>query len=220
LFQTDLFKFLHNESTQITEHEKTTIALDIAEGILAMHERQIVHRDIKSPNILLNTTNSQGKPELTAVIADFGMAKTYTSQIENQVFVNLQGMSPRYTAPEVFTRINSRVKNVPFELELKTDIYSFAVIVWEIMTRRNPWANCNTTAEIESNVVQGKREDIPRTNQGLASIVEMCWVQNPVCKDAESLRFRGSMVAITDKAGFSQDEFLKDNHGARQRLAF
>jgi len=116
--------------------------------------------------------------EVKAVIADFGMAKTQTSEIQNQVFINLQGMSPRYTAPETFLRIKSKT-SAPFELELKSDIYSFGVIVWEILTRKGPWTHCKTAIEIESNVLQGKREEIPSTNKDLAALVQISWAQNP-----------------------------------------
>lgn len=48
-------------------------------------------------------------------------------------------MSPRYTAPEVFQRMRG---SIPSSLEEKKgDVYSFGVIIWEILTRKKPWEN-------------------------------------------------------------------------------
>lgn len=57
-------------------------------------------------------------------------------KLENQKFWNIQGMSPRYTAPEVFQRMRG---SIPSSLEEKKgDVYSFGVIIWEILTRKKP----------------------------------------------------------------------------------
>jgi len=55
----------------------------------------------------------------------------------------VKGFSPRYTAPEVFGRMTSNLTTVTVEDEMKSDVYSYAVILWEMMTRKLPWAHCN-----------------------------------------------------------------------------
>jgi len=56
--------------------------------------------------------------------------------------VNIKGFSPRYTAPEVFGRMTSNVATVSVEDEMQGDVYSYAVVLWEMMTRKIPWSNC------------------------------------------------------------------------------
>jgi len=56
--------------------------------------------------------------------------------------VNVKGFSPRYTAPEVFGKMISNIATVSVEDEMKGDIYSYAVILWEMITRKIPWSNC------------------------------------------------------------------------------
>jgi len=55
----------------------------------------------------------------------------------------VKGFSPRYTAPEVFGRVTTNLTTVTVEDEMKGDVYSYAVVLWEMMTRKLPWAHCN-----------------------------------------------------------------------------
>ena len=56
--------------------------------------------------------------------------------------IDIKGFSPRYTAPEVFGKVMANLNNISIEDEMKGDVYSYAVILWEMMTRKIPWANC------------------------------------------------------------------------------
>jgi len=56
--------------------------------------------------------------------------------------IDIKGFSPRYTAPEVFGKVITNLNNISIEDEMKGDVYSFAVILWEMMTRKIPWAHC------------------------------------------------------------------------------
>jgi len=60
----------------------------------------------------------------------------------NLKIVDVKGFSPRYTAPEVFGRVSISAAEIMIEDEMKSDVYSYALILWEMMTRKIPWANC------------------------------------------------------------------------------
>jgi len=60
----------------------------------------------------------------------------------NQKIVDVKGFSPRYTAPEVFGRVSISAAEIVIEDEMKSDVYSYALILWEMMARKIPWANC------------------------------------------------------------------------------
>jgi len=64
------------------------------------------------------------------------------NQVISGKVVNIKGFSPRYTAPEVFGRMMTNVATISIEDEMKSDVYSFSVIVWEMMARKIPWSNC------------------------------------------------------------------------------
>lgn len=119
------------------------LALDISSAMAAIHFSGVVHRDLKSPNILLEAGVEGGKTSMKAVICDFGLARIVHGKRVIKNYVNLEGISPRYTAPEVFSRMKSK-EVATGEEEKKSDIFSFAIIVWELLTRKKPWANCAT----------------------------------------------------------------------------
>jgi len=56
--------------------------------------------------------------------------------------IDIKGFSPRYTAPEVFGKVMTNLTNISIEDEMKGDVYSYAVILWEMMSRKIPWAHC------------------------------------------------------------------------------
>ena len=70
-------------------------------------------------------------------------------------FKEVGGFSPRYAAPEVFANIQLMVMADP-EIDKKSDVYSFSVIMWEMLTRQVPWDGVKRD-EIERNVRRGAR---------------------------------------------------------------
>ncbi|CAM6069666.1 unnamed protein product [Sphagnum tenellum] len=110
------------------------IMLQVAMGLMNMHERRVGHWDIKSSNILVKPTSV---PELAEVgyvdvkLADFQFAKVklMSSRGTNQSIDNL-GTTP-YRAPELYTREEEIAKeNYP----LKADVYSYEMTCAEILT--------------------------------------------------------------------------------------
>lgn len=93
----------------------------LAETLSAVHERNVVHHDIKPANILFNENG-------TIKISDFGIANTL-------------GGTTAYMAPELFS--GSADSN-----DVRTDIYALGVTLAELLTGRNPFRNCNRNAII------------------------------------------------------------------------
>lgn len=92
----------------------------------AIHKPGIAHRDIKSKNILV-------KSDMACCIADFGLSVTYESSKKLlDVAENTRVGTKRYMAPEV---LDETLKTDDFESYKRADIYSFALVLWEI-TRR------------------------------------------------------------------------------------
>ncbi|KAJ3707759.1 hypothetical protein LUZ61_011464 [Rhynchospora tenuis] len=97
------------------------IALGAAKGIMYLHhdcEPPIIHRDIKSSNILLDE-NYEAK------LADFGIAKKVGDVTETNCFAGTHG----YIAPELAYTLHANEKS---------DIYSFGVVLLELVTGRSP----------------------------------------------------------------------------------
>lgn len=126
-----LFGLLQNKNNQISWGQAVRISLDIAKGILYLHTRNppIVHRDIKSLNILVMR-------DWKAVVADFGLTK-----IKKAGYLDTYCGSPAWTAPEVLRGQ---------QYDESADVYSFGVVLWEILTRQAPYPG------VEPSVIIGR----------------------------------------------------------------
>ncbi|KAD5802980.1 hypothetical protein E3N88_14340 [Mikania micrantha] len=108
-----------DKMTNLTWAQRIKICIDIANGLHYLGENQIVHRDIKSENILLDD-------KWVAKIADFGLSKSHQQQVGTLVTSNIAG-TPFYLDP---------VYEKEGKLKLKSDIYSFGVVLFEILCGR------------------------------------------------------------------------------------
>ncbi|KAK9801972.1 hypothetical protein WJX73_004080 [Symbiochloris irregularis] len=97
------------------------IALDVARGLFSLHSRRIVHFDVKSPNVLL--TN-----EYLAKVADVGLAHPLLSRTHLTQTTGIKG-TWAWQAPETITGTG---------VTTAADIWSFGVIMWELMTGERP----------------------------------------------------------------------------------
>ncbi|KAK4257697.1 hypothetical protein QN277_007254 [Acacia crassicarpa] len=118
-----LDKYLFRENNKSLVFEKLhEIAVGTAQGIAYLHEEyreRIIHYDIKPENILLDDS-------LHCKIADFGLAMLYNRD-KSYVTMTRQRGTPGYAAPELW---------MPFPVTHKCDIYSFGIMLFEIIRRR------------------------------------------------------------------------------------
>ena len=116
---------------------RQALILDIARGIRHMHDTSIVHRDLKPANILLTY---QGR-RMAAMLADFGISQLLDGK-ENVAsgfeLRNVRGLSFTYASPGCIHRFLLREEGYPDELK-SDDVYSMAVILYEMLTNRYPW---------------------------------------------------------------------------------
>ncbi len=118
--------------------EALPVALDICEGLRLVHEKGVIHRDLKSANIMLCGQSGS----IRAVLMDFGLARKFTSDVgsdptianEGRLVGTLTGTimgTPAYMAPEQF-----EAKTVT----PATDIYALGIVLYELVTGLHPYA--------------------------------------------------------------------------------
>ncbi|XP_055819159.1 cysteine-rich receptor-like protein kinase 2 [Solanum dulcamara] len=135
----DRFIFDPIKGKALNWEKRFEIIIGMAEGLVYLHENtktRIIHRDIKASNILLDS-------RLRAKIADFGLARSFQddkSHISTVLAGTLGYMAPEYLAHGQLTE--------------KADVYSFGVLLLEIVTGRqnNMRKNANYTVSIVSDV--------------------------------------------------------------------
>lgn len=137
---------------------RLTFALEMVSGLLYLHSKNIVHRDLKSLNVLIDE-------HMHAKIADFGLAKIRHST--ETLTVGPMG-TPCWMAPELFDE---------GACDKTTDIYATGIIFWEIAARKKPYEG-KTLAQLIKDLMNGKREKIPaETPQKFAALITRCWAQ-------------------------------------------
>ncbi|XP_050879880.1 serine/threonine-protein kinase STY13 isoform X2 [Lathyrus oleraceus] len=137
------------------------LALDMARGLNYLHSQKIVHRDVKTENMLLDKTR-------TVKIGDFGVARI---EALNPNDMTGETGTLGYMAPEV---LNGNPYN------RKCDVYSFGICLWEIYCCDMPYPDLSFS-EITSAVVrQNARPEIPRCcPSSVANVMKRCWDANP-----------------------------------------
>ncbi|XP_010433126.1 PREDICTED: probable LRR receptor-like serine/threonine-protein kinase At4g29180 isoform X1 [Camelina sativa] len=117
----NLQDYLSSENAEDLSWEKRLhIAIDSAQGLEYLHHGcrpPIVHRDVKTANILLNDN-------LEAKIADFGLSKVFPEDDLSHVVTAVMG-TPGYVDPEYYNT---------FKLNEKSDVYSFGIVLLELIT--------------------------------------------------------------------------------------
>ncbi|NWY10466.1 RIPK2 kinase, partial [Aphelocoma coerulescens] len=154
------------------------ILYEIALGVNYLHNMNppLLHHDLKTQNILLDD-------EFHVKIADFGMSKwRVISMSQSRSESSLpEGGTIIYMPPEDYNPSQKTRASV------KHDIYSYAVIMWEVMSRKQPFEEVINPLQIMYSVSQGQRLDLSEgslsmdiPHRGLIiRLMESGWAQNP-----------------------------------------
>ncbi|KAF0682984.1 Aste57867_24927 [Aphanomyces stellatus] len=110
----------HMSSTELPWSVKTRVAHDVVHALVYLHSMKLLHRDLKSRNVLLNTA-------MAAKVTDFGVAKERMDDVES---LTVGVGTYRWMAPEVL---------VDGHYDTSADMYSFGVVLAELSTHRMPY---------------------------------------------------------------------------------
>ncbi|MCR4901917.1 MAG: Stk1 family PASTA domain-containing Ser/Thr kinase [Butyrivibrio sp.] len=169
-----LKKYIEKKS-RLTVKEAVSIAIQVAMGLEAAHNNNIIHRDIKPQNIIIS---KEGKVKVT----DFGIAKAATS---NTITSNVMG-SVHYTSPEQARGGYS---------DAKSDIYSLGITLYEMLTGRVPF-NGDTTVAIAIKHIQEDLQTPKIYNEDIPVSVEKIVLK--CCQKSPDRRYQSAAELITD----------------------
>eukprot|EP01156_Anaeramoeba_ignava_P012090 Anaeramoba_ignava/a487284_35.p1 GENE.a487284_35~~a487284_35.p1 ORF type:complete len:372 (+),score=105.07 a487284_35:71-1117(+) len=160
----NLYDAIRRKNFDISENNKIRIALDIALGMNYLHSfkpKMIIHRDLKSLNVLLDEHGN-------AKVADFGLSRLKS---ESNKHTSFRG-SPCWMAPEIF-------RNEPYNE--KADVYSYAIVLWELCTRSFPYVKISDPIQIGLEVgYHHMRPDISKVKQPhWQNLIMDCWKDDP-----------------------------------------
>ncbi|KAH9565431.1 hypothetical protein CY35_04G078400 [Sphagnum magellanicum] len=163
-------------------HVAIDIMLQIAKAMRYLHNKKpkkIVHRDLKTSNILVQPLVDNSHGYVHVKLADFGISKFYNRSETSSMLTFRKGTSA-YAAPEVFnerSKDGSNSSNLP----PKIDVWSFAMVCSEILTGTMPFdgeRKVNLHAKIEEN--DEFRPPLPSDcPEDLRFCITRCWECNP-----------------------------------------
>lgn len=168
--QGSLYDVLHGENARhFDRKQKCDALIDAALGIMYLHGKGIVHRDIKTHNLLVDRTG-------TVKVADFGTSTAlgfnFGASGSGNNMKTMVG-TPEYVAPEVVTP-----KGPGYSY--KADIYSFGIVAWEVWTGQQPYSELPLIEIIFGVTTNGIRPPIEAVEESdLADLIERCWAQEP-----------------------------------------
>lgn len=136
------------------------MALEIAEGLHYLHSRDILHRDLKSANVLVDRDNH-------AKLSDFGLSHTKAVSVKTTL---QKSEAIQWLAPECFSR------GAVYTAE--SDIYSYGVILWELLTAKRPYAGV-PDSRVPERTLRGTRDSLEGISEPYASLIQQCWSLEP-----------------------------------------
>jgi len=169
-----VYSMLHNDEQEPLPFKKRmSMARDCCLGMNYLHcaSPPILHLDLKTHNLLVN---EQGVTK----VADFGLSRVSSKNRNNTT--GPVG-TPIYTAPELFVDAETPIGT-------KADVYSFGIILWELLTCHVPYPEINDLKEIyDEIVIKGKRPPIPdNCPTKLAELMAQCWNADPEARPSFS----------------------------------
>ncbi|KAF7354933.1 Protein kinase domain-containing protein [Mycena sanguinolenta] len=158
----DLKRFL---SSAPPDTDRVSLMADIAMGLEYLHSKNIVHGDLKTPNILVT-------PSGRACITDFGLSSIVDELSLKMTFSSRNGRAGtvRYQAPELLKHERSNYYG--------SDVYAFACVSYEILTGKIPFFELANDVAIIFKVVEGVRPSrLDAISSDLWVLLEDCWHQ-------------------------------------------
>ncbi|KAF0451492.1 kinase-like protein [Gigaspora margarita] len=143
--------------------ELIQFAKEITDGLTYLHNKDIIHRDLHSKNILIN----DGK----ALISDFGISKQLNSNSTSSS--NTAGL-PAYIEPQCYFEREPKIKR-----DKRSDIYSLGVLFWELTSGIPPFNHISRTNIIQKISRNEREKIIPNTPSDYVNLYEKCWSTEP-----------------------------------------
>ncbi|KAG0256706.1 hypothetical protein DFQ27_005538 [Actinomortierella ambigua] len=150
---------------------KRRLADEIARGLEYMHHHRILHRDLKSANVLLSK-------HWEVKLADFGLAEIKTATVSrSSAAAATEGSAQgtlRWMAPELLVLRRPKYTT-------KSDVYALGMVMWEMAANCcRPYREQLDNIVVMSYVKSGEREEIPdETPDDYRALIEQCWDQDP-----------------------------------------
>ncbi|XP_002970062.2 serine/threonine-protein kinase HT1 [Selaginella moellendorffii] len=155
--------FLHkNEPSSLPLKVTLGMAMDIARGMEYIHSQRVIHGDLKSENLVLDS-------DMCVKITDFGVARC---EADAPSVGKADVGTYRWMAPEMISGKN--------KCSTKVDVYSFGIVLWELVTGQVPFQEMQAVQVAYAVLHKDARPEVPENcPSALAALMRRCWSANP-----------------------------------------
>eukprot|EP00010_Vexillifera_abyssalis_P008880 CAMPEP_0201544270 /NCGR_PEP_ID=MMETSP0173_2-20130828/869_1 /ASSEMBLY_ACC=CAM_ASM_000268 /TAXON_ID=218659 /ORGANISM="Vexillifera sp., Strain DIVA3 564/2" /LENGTH=537 /DNA_ID=CAMNT_0047952329 /DNA_START=58 /DNA_END=1668 /DNA_ORIENTATION=+ len=161
-----VYDLLHDKDVNLSFKSRMKIAKQAALGMNWLHRSKppFIHRDLKTSNLLVDEN-------FNVKVCDFGLAHMKSHGNKKQGSYGATG-TPLWMAPEV-------LMNKPYDES--ADMYSFGIVLWELVTGEDPFKDITTyTALLDRVVTNGERPELPeKCPSKLKALIKACWDADP-----------------------------------------
>lgn len=166
------------------------IAHGVASGLEFLHRRGIIHRDLKTMNVLLSKNKK-------AKLTDFGLSRVKNETASSMKMTGGMAGTPAWLAPE-------NVADTP-QVGAKSDVYALGTLLWSLASMEEPYAKAASMFVVLDYIRRGVKEHIPKTTpSSYAAVIQKCWDMDP--------NMRPTAKQVADQLEtFIQDGFGSDD---------
>ncbi|XP_064949686.1 serine/threonine-protein kinase STY46 isoform X5 [Musa acuminata AAA Group] len=168
-----VYDFLHKQKGVFKLPALLRVAIDVSKGMNYLHQNNIIHRDLKAANLLMDENEASDFStfyQLVVKVADFGVARVKAGS----GVMTAETGTYRWMAPEV-------IEHKPYDH--KADVFSFGIVMWELLTAKLPYEYLTPLQAAVGVVQKGLRPTLPKnTHPKLDELLHKCWQQDPAAR--------------------------------------
>ncbi|KAJ4785453.1 protein kinase family protein [Rhynchospora pubera] len=155
-----VFDLIHNHIGVFDLSALVRIAIDVSKGMDYLHQCNIIHRDLKTANLLMDEKE-------VVKVADFGVARVK----DQSGVMTAETGTYRWMAPEV-------IEHKPYDQ--KADVFSFGIVLTELLTGKIPYEELTPLQAAVAVVQKGLRPKLPEgAPPKLIELIKRCWEDDP-----------------------------------------
>ena len=195
---------MRKDGKDFEEEDIFDYLIDILLALYTLNKKGIVHRDIKSENILLKTEKINDKNVTVAKLSDLGLGR------------QIEGVSGAYTTCGTAYYVSPEIAAGEKKYSYNADIWSLGIVLYELITKNKPWFDPKmSTAEFFAFVVDTKYPALPEnTNEKLKYLVKIMLKKDPdrrvTAEEILSIDFMyENTVSLLDRCNWKDNETFK-----------
>ncbi|RHZ61603.1 hypothetical protein Glove_346g193 [Diversispora epigaea] len=195
----DLNHFIHKNFEEFTWRSKIRYFYSIVAGIKNIHDKEIIHRDLHSGNILVKKNYDD-----RTIISDLGFSQPANIDSNLSRESQIYGIIP-YMAPELF-------KNQPYSYA--SDIYSLGMIMWQLTSGHRPFHDQEHGPKLILDILDGKRPEITEdTPECWTNLMKRCWHPDPSQRPTiQEIGELSNEFQYCSRYLYAEEDYVKECH--------